>query len=49
MGKRELVALLCLSYQCLVTVMSVAVPYCAVGVIVIFPDHTHMLFIAVWR
>ena len=29
------------------TVMAVAVPKGAVGVVVIFPDHAHMLFIAV--
>ena len=47
MGKRELVALLNLSSWCLVTVerLSLAVPMgCLQFVIVVFPDHTHLLF-----
>ena len=44
MGKRELVALLCLSSWCLVIVvwLFLAVPWvCLQFVIVVFPDHTH--------
>ena len=44
MGKRELVALLCLSSWCLVIVVwfFLAVPWgCLQFVIVVFPDHTH--------
>ena len=47
MGKRELVALLSLSSWCLVIVMwlFLAVPWvCLQFVIVVFPDHTHLLF-----
>ena len=47
MGKRELVALLGLSSWCLVIVMwlFLAVPWvCLQFVIVVFPDHTHLLF-----
>ena len=47
MGKRELVALLYLSSWCLVMVerLFLAVPRgCLQFVIVIFPDHTHLLF-----
>ena len=47
MGKRELVALLNLSSWCLVMVerLSLTVPWgCLWLVIVIFPDHTHLLF-----
>ena len=47
MGKRELVALLYLSSWCLVMVerLSLAVPRgCLRFVIVVFPDHTHLLF-----
>ena len=46
MGKRELVALLNLSFRCLVMVkrLFLAVPQgCLQIVIVIFPDHTHLL------
>ena len=46
MGKRELVALLNLSSWCLVMVdrLFLAVPWgCLQFVIVIFPDHTHLL------
>ena len=54
MGKRELVALLKLSSWCLVMVerLFLAVPRgCLRFVIVVFPDHTHLLFLiknAVW-
>ena len=47
MGKRELLALLSLSSWCLVVVvwLSLAVPWvCLQFVIVVFPDHTHLLF-----
>ena len=47
MGKTELVALLNLSYCCLVMVESLflAVPRgCLRFVIVVFPDHKHLLF-----
>ena len=47
MGKRELVALLSLSSWCLVMVVWLffAVPWvCLLFVIVVFPDHTHLLF-----
>ena len=46
MGKRELVALLNLSFWCLVMVerLFLAVPWgCLQFVIVVFPDHTHLL------
>ena len=48
LGKRELVALLNLSSLCLVMVvwLFLAVPWgCLPFVIVVFPDHTHLLFI----
>ena len=48
MGKRELVALLNLSSWCLVIVerLFLTVPWgCLRFVIVIFPDHTHLLFL----
>ena len=48
MGKRELVALLNLSSLCLVIVewLVLAVPQgCLRFVIVVFPDHTHLLFL----
>ena len=48
MGKRELVALLNLSSWCLVMVerLFLAVPkVCLQFVIVVFPDHTHLLFL----
>ena len=48
MGKRELVALLSLSSWCLVIVvwLFLAVPWvCLRFVIVVFPDHTHLLFL----
>ena len=47
MGKRELVALLNLSSWCLVMVepLFLAMPQgCLRFVIVVFPDHTHLLF-----
>ena len=47
MGKRQLVALLSLSSWCLVFVVwfLLAVPWvCLQFVIVVFPDHTHLLF-----
>ena len=47
MGKRELIALLNLSSWCLVMVekLILAVPQgCLQFVIVVFPDHTHLLF-----
>ena len=47
MGKRELFALLSLSFWCLVIVgwLFLAVPWvCLQFVIVVFPDHTHLLF-----
>ena len=53
MGKKELVALLNLSSWCLVVVerLFLAVPRgCLQFVIVVFPDHTHLLiFDTVWR
>ena len=48
MGKRELVALLKLSTWCLVMVgwLFLAMPRgCLRFVIVVFPDHTHLLFL----
>ena len=48
MGKRELIALLNLSSCCLVMVelLFLAVPGgCLQFVIVVFPDHTHLLFL----
>ena len=48
MGKRELVALLNLSSWCLVTVewLFLVMPWgCLWFVIVVFPDHTHLLFL----
>ena len=49
MGKRELIALLNLSFWCLVMVerLFLAVPRgCLQFVIVVFPDHTHLLFLS---
>ena len=46
MGKRKMVALLSLSSWCLVIVvwLFLAVPWvCLQSVIVVFPDHTHLL------
>ena len=48
MGKRELIALLNLSSWCLVIVerLFLAMPRCCLQfVIVVFPDHTHLLFL----
>ena len=48
MGKRELIALLNLSYWCLVMVewLFLAVPWgCLRFVDVVFPDHTHLPFL----
>ena len=48
MGKGKLVALLSLSSWCLVMVVwhFLAVPWvCLLFVIVVFPDHTHLLFL----
>ena len=50
MGKRELVASLNLSSWCLVMVerLFLAVPWgCLRFVIVVFPDHTHLLFLTI--
>ena len=50
MGKRELIALLNLSSWCLVMVerLFLAVPRgCLQFVIVVFPDHTHLLFLKI--
>ena len=50
MGKRELVALLNLSSWCLVMVerLFLAVPWgCLRFVIVVFTDHTHLLFLKI--
>ena len=47
MGKRELVALLSLSYWCLVIVvwLFLEVPWVYLQfMILVFPDHTHLLF-----
>ena len=44
MGKRELVALLNLSSWCLVMVLAVPLG-CLPFVIVVSPDHTHLLFL----
>ena len=52
MGKRELIALLNLSSWCLVMVerLFLAVPRgCLQFVIVVFPDHTHLLFLSTPR
>ena len=48
MGKRKLVALLVLSSCCLVMFgwLFLTVPWgCLLFVIVVFPDHTHLLFL----
>ena len=48
MGKRELVALLSLTSWCMVIVvwLFLAVPWVDLQfVIVVFPDHTHLLFL----
>ena len=52
MGKRELVVLLYLSSWCLVMVerLFLAVPWgCLLFVIVVFLDHTHLLFLLEWN
>ena len=52
MGKRELVALLYLSSWCLVMVgrLFFVVPRgCLWFVIVVFPDHTHLLFLIIFH
>ena len=51
MGTRELAVLLCLSYWCLVigewlfTIPRVCLQF----VILVFPDHTHLLFLIIER
>ena len=52
MGKTELVALLNLSSCCLMMVerLFLTVPWgCLRFVIIVFPDHTHLLFLTVIR
>ena len=52
MGKRELIALLNLSSWCFLMVerLFLAVPRgCLQFVIVVFPDHTHLLFLQGYR
>ena len=52
MGKRELVALLSLSSWCLMMVVWLyhAVPWvCLRIVIVVFSDHTHLLFLLIYH
>ena len=47
-GKRELLALLSLSSWCLVIVVALFLAVtrvCLLYVIVVFPDHTHLLFL----
>ena len=49
MGKRELIALLRFSFGCIMIVVLVflAVSWvCLQSVIVVFPDHTHLLFLS---
>ena len=51
MGRRELVALLSLSSWCFVIVVWLFLGALWVGlhfVIVVFSDHTHLLFLMVW-
>ena len=51
MGKRELIALHNLSSWCLVIVERLFLTEprgCLQFVIVVFPDHTHLLFLQVW-
>ena len=48
MGKRELVALLSLSFWCLVIVvwLFLAVPWVSLRIVIVeFPDQTHLLFL----
>ena len=52
MGKKKLVALLCLSSWCLVIVvwLFLTIPrVCLQFVIVEFPDHTHLLFLNLYE
>ena len=52
MGKRELVALLSLSSWCLVIVvwLFLVLPWvCQQFVIVVFSDHTHLLFVMLYQ
>ena len=52
MRKRELVALLSLSFWCLVIVvwLLLAVPWvCLQFVILVFPDHTHLPFLFIYH
>ena len=52
MGKRELVALLNLSSWCLVMVEQLFLAVlggCLQFVIVVFPDHTHLLLMVSWK
>ena len=52
MGKRELIALLNVSSWCLVMVerLFLTVPRgCLQFVIVVFPDHTHLLFLIIFK
>ena len=52
MGKRELVALLSLSYRCLVIVVWLFLAVllvCLQFVIVVFPDNTHLLLLINWH
>ena len=52
MGKRELAALLYLSFWCLVMVerLFLALSWgCLRFVIVVFPDHTHLLFLGLYH
>ena len=51
-SKKKLVALLLLSYRCIVTIhvlcLILAVPWVGLQfVIVVFPDHAHLLFVVV--
>ena len=47
MGKRKLIALLNLSSWCLVMVerLFLAVPWGCLQFVIVFPDHTHLLFL----
>ena len=52
--KRKLIALLLLSYRCLVTVnvlwLFLTVPWVGLQcVIVVFPDHTHLFFYTIFK
>ena len=50
MGKRELVALLCLSSMCLVTVvwLFLTIPQVSLQLVIVgFPDNTHLLFLLI--